>query len=48
MLLRPEGLFPSDRRKAELHPDDHAIYEHEQQQMYDIREMDEPAAGERY
>ena len=48
MLLRPEGLFPSDRRKAELHPDDYAIYEHEQQQMYDVREMDEPAAGERY
>ncbi|MCC6945623.1 MAG: branched-chain amino acid ABC transporter permease [Thermomicrobiales bacterium] len=47
MLLRPEGLFPSARRKAEFHPEEDKISEHEQQQMYDIREMDEPAVGER-
>jgi branched-chain amino acid transport system permease protein len=47
MLLRPEGLFPSARRKAELHPETDQIFEHEEQQLYDTRERDEPAAGER-
>jgi branched-chain amino acid transport system permease protein len=47
MLLRPEGLFPSARRKAELHPDDDTIFTHEEQQIYDIREQDEPGAGAR-
>src|SRR5680860_28698 len=47
MLLRPEGLFPSAQRKAELHPEDDAMYNHEQQQMYDIREQDEPGVGAR-
>ena len=47
MLWRPEGLWPSARRKRELHPEDETVLEHEQQQMYDIREQNEPAAGER-
>ena len=29
MLLRPEGLAPSARRKAELHPETEAIKEQE-------------------
>lgn len=36
MLLRPEGLVPSARRKAELHPDTEDISEAENQQMYDV------------
>jgi branched-chain amino acid transport system permease protein len=47
MLLRPEGLFPSARRKAELHPESDEMLEQEQQQLYDIREQNEPAVGER-
>jgi branched-chain amino acid transport system permease protein len=47
MLLRPEGLFPSSRRKAEFHPESDDIVEHEQHELYEVREMDEPAAGER-
>jgi branched-chain amino acid transport system permease protein len=47
MLLRPEGLFPSSRRKAELHPESDEILEQETQQLYDIREHNEPAVGER-
>jgi branched-chain amino acid transport system permease protein len=47
MLLRPEGLFPSSRRRAELHPESEDIRIHETQTMYDIREMDEPGVGER-
>ena len=47
MLLRPAGLFPSAQRKAELHPDDDDMSTHDQQQMYDIREHDEPGAGAR-
>ena len=47
MLFRPEGLFPSSRRKAELHPESDADRIHETQTMYDIREQDEPGAGER-
>ncbi len=47
MLLRPEGLFPSARRKAELHPDDDTVFEHEQQEMFDVIESDEPTAGSR-
>lgn len=47
MLLKPEGLFPSSRRKAELHPEAGAEFVHEQEQMYDIREQNEPGAGER-
>ena len=48
MLLRPGGLFPSERRKAELTPDDSETTLHENQEMYDIHEQGEPAAvGER-
>jgi branched-chain amino acid transport system permease protein len=36
MLLRPEGLLPSSRRKAELHPETEDISEAENQQMYDV------------
>jgi branched-chain amino acid transport system permease protein len=47
MLLRPEGLFPSSQRKAELHPETEIEFAHEQQQMYDIHEQDEPGVGVR-
>lgn len=36
MLLRPEGLLPSARRKAELHPETEDISEAENQQMWDV------------
>jgi branched-chain amino acid transport system permease protein len=38
MLLRPEGLFPSSRRKAELRPDDEDILNHENEQMFDVEQ----------
>jgi branched-chain amino acid transport system permease protein len=47
MLLRPGGLLPSARRRAEMTPEDENILTHEQQQMYDIHEQDEPAVGSR-
>jgi len=47
MLLRPGGLFPSARRKAEMRPDDEATLRHENIQLYDTLESDEPAAGSR-
>jgi branched-chain amino acid transport system permease protein len=47
MLLRPGGLIPSARRKAELQPEIDSIRVHESQQIYDIRQQNEPAAGER-
>jgi branched-chain amino acid transport system permease protein len=47
MLLRPEGLFPSSRRRAEMHPESEAERIHKTQQLYDIREQDEPGVGER-
>jgi len=40
MLWRPEGLFPSSRRKAELHPEGE-VYDQEQQQLYDMMAEDE-------
>jgi len=40
MLLRPEGLLPSARRKAELHPETEDIAEAQNQQAYDV-ERDE-------
>lgn len=36
MLLRPEGLVPSARRKAELHPETEDISEAENQQFWDV------------
>ena len=47
MLLRPGGLLPSARRRAEMTPEAETILVHEKQQMYDIHEQDEPAAGSR-
>jgi branched-chain amino acid transport system permease protein len=48
MLLRPEGLFPNARRRAELRPEDDGALAQENQQMYDVHEAGEPpAAGER-
>jgi len=47
MLIRPAGLFPSATRKAELEPESEREFVQEQQQLYDIREQDEPGAGER-
>lgn len=47
MLLRPGGLFPDQQRKAELTPDDADITMAENQQMYDVRQENEPALGER-
>lgn len=40
MLLRPEGLLPSARRKAELHPETEDIAEAQNQQFWDV-EQDE-------
>ena len=47
MLFRPGGLFPSARRKAEMQPEDEATLRHENIQLYDTLESDEPAAGSR-
>ena len=47
MLFRPAGLFPSARRKAEMQPEDEATLRHENHQLYDTLESDEPAAGSR-
>ena len=47
MLLRPGGLFPSAQRQAEMEPDDSDITHAENQQLYDVREENEPALGER-
>ncbi len=42
MLLRPGGLFPSARRRAELEPNSEDIYVQEDQQLYDIQAEQEP------
>ena len=47
MLLRPGGLIPSARRKAELTPESEGIRVHEDQRLYDLRHENEPAVGER-
>jgi branched-chain amino acid transport system permease protein len=47
MLLRPGGLLPSAQRRAELQPEAEDIRVHETQQLYDIRQQNEPAVGER-
>ncbi|MGI8589280.1 MAG: branched-chain amino acid ABC transporter permease [Chloroflexia bacterium] len=41
MLFRPEGLLPSRRRKAELHPETADISQAERQEVYDTREADQ-------
>ncbi len=38
MLFRPEGLLPSNRRRAELRPETAAISDAERQEIYDTRE----------
>ncbi len=47
MLLRPGGLFPSARRRAEMQPESEDIRVPESQQLYDLRHENEPALGER-
>jgi branched-chain amino acid transport system permease protein len=47
MLLKPGGLIASERRKREMEPESTPIVIQEKQQMYDIHEQDEPAAGSR-
>ena len=47
MLLRPGGLIPSARRRAELEPETESVRVHETQQLYDVRVENEPAVGER-
>jgi len=47
MLVRPGGLFPSARRKAEMQPEEEDVRVQETQQLYDIRQQNEPAVGER-
>ena len=47
MLLRPGGLVPNARRRAEMKPETEEERVSESQQLYDIRQRQEPAAGER-
>jgi branched-chain amino acid transport system permease protein len=47
MLLRPGGLIPSARRRAEMENVEERVHVQEAQQMYDIHQQDEPAAGSR-
>lgn len=47
MVLRPGGLFPSARRKAEMAPEDADITAAEQEDLYDVRVENEAALGER-
>jgi branched-chain amino acid transport system permease protein len=47
MLLRPGGLIQSARRRAEMQPEDPATLRHENIQLYDTHETDEPTAGSR-
>lgn len=47
MLLRPGGLISSARRRAEMQPESESIRVHEQEQMYDVHDQDEPAVGSR-
>jgi branched-chain amino acid transport system permease protein len=47
MLLRPGGLFPNARRKAELVPESADVRVAEDQRLYDLRAENEPALGER-
>lgn len=46
MILRPGGLFPNRERAAEMTPEDEDITMQEQQTMYDVRQENEPSAGE--
>jgi branched-chain amino acid transport system permease protein len=41
MLFRPEGLLPSSRRRAELHPESEGISAAEREELYDVVEGQE-------
>ncbi len=43
MVLRPEGLFPSARRRAELHPENADILEQETESLPDVQSGTQPA-----
>ena len=45
MLLRPGGLFPSERRAAEMQPESDDISVQEQQDLFDVRQHDDADAG---
>jgi branched-chain amino acid transport system permease protein len=47
MLLRPGGLFPDRRRRAEMAPESEDIATQEDEQIYDVRAEQEPTAGVR-
>jgi branched-chain amino acid transport system permease protein len=47
MLVRPAGLFPNARRRAELEPESDSVRVQEDQRLYDIRHENEAAVGER-
>jgi branched-chain amino acid transport system permease protein len=47
MLMKPGGLIASARRREEMKPDSGPVSVQEDQQMYDIREQDDPVAGNR-
>ena len=47
MLLRPGGLIPNARRRAEMLPDDDEDLVAESQSLHDVRHDGEPALGER-
>ena len=47
MLLRPGGLIPDRRRRAEMVPETEDIRVAETEQLYDLRHEGEPALGER-
>jgi branched-chain amino acid transport system permease protein len=47
MVLRPGGLIPSARRRAELQPESDSELAHEQEQLYDAHTHDQAVAGER-
>lgn len=39
MIVRPQGLIGSQRRKIELHPDDEKTYMQEMESLYDMEKM---------
>ena len=47
MLVRPGGLFPNERRKAEMQPESDEIAFQESESMFDIEHSADAALGER-
>jgi branched-chain amino acid transport system permease protein len=47
MLVRPAGLFPNERRKAELQPESEDIAAQESGSMFDLEHATDTALGER-